>query len=478
MRLAISYAIVISLFANSVLAQFAATAPPAPPGDQDLVTRLNQLEGETQVLRAEVARLRDQTVRLPAIPDPSTSLDTTVAATTSSTATSAYVEPQDEYYTLDQLRGEMKKLVWKKGDFSITPYGWLWGNSVYSTQRTSPGSYTLFVQSATTQPEGEFLVDARNTRIGFDVGGPKIACLNDAVTGGKLEVDFQNNTVNAGSEHRGSLLLRHAYAEAKNDDYRILVGQTWDVISPLNPGMLMYSVGWDGGNIGYRRAQFRGEKFFNFSDVSMLTTQFSINQTVVPDGITGTTVGPAEWPILEGRAGWTIGHHGKDDLPIVVGVSGHIGNTAWDYTALGTTMYRPTWSGNIDIRIPITERLGFQAEMYTGENLSAFLGGIGQGINPIALNSIRDHGGWCEFWYYWQPNLHTHVGYSFDDPLDSDLSVALRQKSYNQFFFGNICYDVTKKLLVGLEVSSWKTVYLGAEPGNAVRSEFVVKYGF
>ena len=50
--------------------------------------------------------------------------------------------------------------------------------------------------------------------------------------------------------------------EVKDDDFRFLVGQTWDVISPLYPGMLMYSVGWDGGNIGYRRAQVRGERYF------------------------------------------------------------------------------------------------------------------------------------------------------------------------------------------------------------------------
>jgi hypothetical protein len=419
-------------------------------------------------------------VRLPAIPAASMDsmdVDTSVSTTTSSEATTAYAAPEDEYYTLDQLRGEMKKLVWKKGDFSIVPYGWLWGNSVYSTERTSPGSFTLFVQSASMQPQGEFLVDARNTRIGFDVGGPRIACLGDAVTGGKLEVDFQN-FVSAGSEYKGALLLRHAYAEAKNEDFRLLVGQTWDVISPLNPGMLMYSVGWDGGNIGYRRAQFRGEKYFNFSDVSMLTTQLSINQTVIPDAVTSTTIGAAEWPILEGRAAWTIGHRGKNDLPIVVGASGHIGNEAWDYTGLGTTLYRRTWSGNVDIRIPINERLGFQAEAYTGENLSAFFGGIGQGINPLTLHGIRDRGGWCEFWYDWAPNLHSHVGYSVDDPFDGDLSAVLKQKSYNQFFFGNLCYDVTKKLLVGLEVSSWKTIYLGELPGNSVRSEFVVKYGF
>ena len=62
-------------------------------------------------------------------------------------------------------------------------------------------------------------------------------------------------------ENKPTIMLRHAYVEVKDDDFRFLAGQTWDVISPLNPNMLMYSVGWDGGNIGYRRAQFRGERY-------------------------------------------------------------------------------------------------------------------------------------------------------------------------------------------------------------------------
>ena len=57
----------------------------------------------------------------------------------------------------------MKKFAWKKGDFSIVPYGILWGNMVYSTERTYPGSYTLYVFSESTGPESEFIVDARNT---------------------------------------------------------------------------------------------------------------------------------------------------------------------------------------------------------------------------------------------------------------------------------------------------------------------------
>jgi hypothetical protein len=261
------------------------------------------------------------------------------------------------------------------------------------------------------------------------------------------------------------------------------VGQTWDVISPLNPGMLLYSVGWDGGNIGYRRAQVRGERYLAFSDVSLATLQLSLNQTVFPDStITGETGETPNWPIIEGRAAWTIGHRGKDDLPITVGMSGHVGQSQMDFTGLPAyNVDRPTWSGNVDIRVPITDRMGFQAEAFTGQNLSSFLGGIGQGINPYTIDAIRSSGGWFEVWYDWTSVLHSHVGYSVDDPNDSDVSAGglnPHGRTYNQFFWGNLTYDVTKKLLVGLEVSSWKTLYVADQPGDSVRSEFVLKYGF
>ena len=441
--------------------------PPSPPANSaDVTDRLNQLEAETQALRVEVQRMHEQAVRLPTLNATPTALATMLP------------EPQsdgEEYFTLDELRGEMKKLAWKKGNFSIVPYGILWGNMVYSTQRTTPGSYTLFVQSASTQPEGEFLVDARNTRLGIDIGGPRMAFFNYAATGGKVEIDFQNSVLS--TENRATILLRHAYMEAKNEEFRLVMGQTWDVISPLNPGTLMYSVGWYGGNIGYRRAQLRGERFLAFSDTSLVTAQLSANQTVFSDGTTVIRGESPTWPIIEGRIAWTIGDRGKGARPITIGISGHIGEGQSDHTILGPNHHHRTWSGNIDFRMPITDRLGVQAELFTGENLGAFLGGIGQGIDPTTLQPIRSTGGWFDIWYDWTPWLHSHVGYSVDNPNNNDLA-TVGERSYNQFYFGNISYDVTKKFLVGFEVSSWKTNYVGLLPGDSVRCEFVAKYGF
>ena len=96
----------------------------------------------------------------------------------------------------------MRKFAWTKGDFTIVPYGYLWGNTVYSTERTSPGSYTLYALSASTGPESECIVDARNTRLGFDVSGPKIPWFDDAVTGGKVEIDFQQTVLTTENKPR------------------------------------------------------------------------------------------------------------------------------------------------------------------------------------------------------------------------------------------------------------------------------------
>jgi hypothetical protein len=74
-------------------------------------------------------------------------------------------------------------------------------------------------------------------------------------------------------ENRPTVLLRHAYWEVKNERFRFLLGQYWDVISPLQPSMLLYSVGWNAGNIGYRRTQIPFERCFACSDILKVTNR-------------------------------------------------------------------------------------------------------------------------------------------------------------------------------------------------------------
>jgi hypothetical protein len=294
--------------------------------------------------------------------------------------------------------------------------------------------------------------------------------------------------------------------EVKNDDFRLLAGQTWDVISPLSPGVLFYSVGWDGGNIGYRRPQFRAERFLAVSDEVQLIAQGSLN-TIAPSDTAGTATTysalSSAWPIVEGRLATRLGPRGTGCLPWEFGVSGHVGETIYDFhkntAAAGATPnspfifdaigdHIPTWSLNTDLRIPITSSFGVQGELFMGENLGPFLGGIGQSVDvvsyvdpakvfhPASGEAISSRGGWVDVWYDWTPRLHSHVGYSIDDPLNQDVTSG---RVYNAFAFANVSYDVTAKFLVGFEYTSWRTLWVGPSV-DATSQNFncVVKYGF
>ncbi|HYW81025.1 MAG TPA: hypothetical protein VE890_15700 [Thermoguttaceae bacterium] len=371
-----------------------------------------------------------------------------------------------------EMQAEMRRLAWTTGDFTVVPYGILWGSVAYDTERTNPGPYTLYVHSAEIEGEDGFNIDTRRTRAGLNIGGPRISMFHCAKSGGKLEIDFHGAFA---TENKPGVLLRHAYGEIYNDDFKLLAGQTWDVIAPLNPHVLNYSVGWGGGNIGYRRAQVRGERYVAMGHDSLLTMQASINQNVFIDDTADIDGEPSGWPIIEGRIAWTCKNTSRVHGPVTLGMSGHIGEQAFDGLGFDDAVRR-TWSLNTDIKIPITQRFGFQGEYFVGENLGTFLGGVVQGINRVDGRSIRSTGGWFEFWYDLTPRFHTYAGYGIDDPRDAD--VAPTGRTYNHFAFATATYDVTKKLNVGMEVSSWKTLYPTLRPGEAVRIEFAGKYSF
>ena len=386
--------------------------------------------------------------------------------------------------------------AWNKGKFRIVPYGAFWADVTYATDRTSPGAYTLFVFSEEDQGEDALEIDARRTRLGLDIAGPSIMGLAGARTGGKVEIDFHGNFI---TENRASVLLRQGYWELKNDDFRVLIGQTSDVISPLLPRTLNYGFGYLGGNVGYRRTQLRAERFVSFSSDSQLILQGSLNQDIVTDFPTDTGIRreASNWPVVQARAAFTLGPRGDGDDPLTFGISGHIGETGFDFLSVGPpplslppeddARFR-TWSFNVDVHVPLTDRCGVQGEYFTGANLSAFLGGIGQGVCPCMRVPIRSSGGWMNVWYDWTSTTHSHAGLGLDNPNDND---SLLGRSRNHFIFANILLDVTEHLSTGLEVTWWETLYheeragqipddqlSPSDPGRAVTIDWMIKYEF
>lgn len=413
----------------------------------------------------------------PASTEPVTSA--TVSADTAAAPVVTRLPAVDDLVTRQEFHDELKKEAWKKGEFTIVPYGTVWGNMAYDTQRAKTGDYCLWIESPSTNPQDpDYNVDARSTRIGVDILGPRIPCLGSATIGGKLEVDFQGYYA---TRNRPGLMLRHAYVEAKSDEFRFVVGQTWDVISPLLIPTLNYTGGSAVGNLAFRRAQFRAERFFAVSDTEMITLQGALCANALADYVTDPTVsansGP--YPEVQARAAITLGRRDDPNVePIVIGISGHGGEQNFDFRAEPYSeldVECPTWSICADLRFPLSDRWGFQGEFFHGDNLSNYTGGIMQGVDRITHQGIHSTGGWADIWFKWRPDLCSHMGYAVDDPANGDLTSG---RTYNQMFFANIIYDVTKNLQLGMEADVWETHYVDLESGEAVRLECAMKYKF
>jgi hypothetical protein len=161
-----------------------------------------------------------------------------------------------------------------------------------------------------------------------------------------------------------------------------------------------------------------------------------------------------------------------------IGLSGHIGAEAVDFETapIAQDVSFTSWSANLDVYCPLGERWGLQGELFWGDVLGTFLGGINQGIDPVTRRKIRSRGGWAEVWFQASDTWHFHAGCGLDDPLDGSLSLGRRSR--NQVYYANAIYRFTELFDVGLEVSWWETEYMGLAAGRALRVESAARYRF
>ncbi|UCD56941.1 MAG: hypothetical protein JSV16_14145 [Candidatus Hydrogenedentota bacterium] len=275
--------------------------------------------------------------------------------------------------------------------YPIALYGRLKFDAAYDTARTDVGNFARWVESEENrEDDDQFNATARESRLGLIIHGPDVAGL---LTSGRVEVDFYEG----GAENKTRLMMRHAYLQLDwpEYDFSILAGQTSDVISPLCPYTLNYSVAWWVGNIGYRRPQFRLTKGFDLGEANSVLLQGAASRTIGDDipydpGDTGEDAG---FPTLQGRAALSFPFLTNERA--TVGISGHWGEEEFDLDNADSNEDLDSWSINLDFTFPIRYWLTLKGELWTGENLDSYLGGIGQGINQVKREEIASVGGWA-----------------------------------------------------------------------------------
>ena len=357
-------------------------------------------------------------------------------------------------------------------------YGFARFDGSYDTGTIYPGNIALYAALPENgrKHDGEWDLTAGATRVGLNLSGPDTESMKLT---GNIEFDFLTSV---SAENTQAPRLRHGFVKAywPASDFSILAGQTWDLISSLIPFVDDPALIWDAGNIGSRHPQLRITKGFATGEKSRLELAIAASRTIGEKNSTlqADTGKDAAIPSIQGRIALSTPLLVASQ-PATLGLSGHYGQEEWDTNGTGSYKTVDSWSCNLELSMPLSERLLFAGEYFTGSNLDDYYGGIGQGVNstiPTDPIEIRSNGGWGAVRYTLNPSTSFSIGAGLDNPNDKDL--AVKGRSRNQTIFANVINKITPNFIIGLQISDWKTEYKGATEGDALRAQTSLTYKF
>ena len=365
-----------------------------------------------------------------------------------------------------------------KSGVKATLYGFASLNAAYEDSKSNNGNFANFVavSDLTNKNDGGWYFTPNLTRIGLNLSSGNDTAYFKA--NGKIEVDFYGGGLGNAPTPR----LRHGYGEITfgKSGFSILGGQTWDVISPLVTPTLNAGVLNNSGDAGLRRAQLRltekvpvGEGSLDIA-VAVVRT-IGENQPFNSSSASETGV-DADIPTFQGRIGISIPLW-VTDKKFGFGVSGHYGQEEIDLDATGRTKNIPTWSANLDLKIPLSSIITFLGEGFLGENLDTYAAGIGRGFafnanDSKSVKSIFAYGGWIALQAKFIQKASVNLGAGLDK-LDRDDIEKAGGREQNLSFFANATYNFTDAFSLGAEYLHVQTDYLTS---GTVKEAFLNRY--
>ncbi len=356
-----------------------------------------------------------------------------------------------------------------KVTFKPNLYGYVKLDGAYDQNLTSHGNFVMWVnQRSNAQDDEQFNMTHRQSRFGVKING-------EGYENAKVNAVVEADLYGGGTENKALILLRHAYFSIENQSFKMIAGQTSDMIAPLNPSTLNYSVLWGCGNIGYRRPQISlwytipagqsskvtvaGGVFRNMGD-DLISLTLSTEGEAADGQDDGTDAGlPAAQGLFDFKYNW------NEKGYFQVGASGLYGQLKAESDAGNDDEYDISgFSGHFALAFP--QGHGFSGEVYSGTNLGGYNGAIGL---AGTVDGVDSKGGWVSAWAKVSPQFTLGAGVGMDDPDDADVAANSRCK--NQAYFGNIQYAVVPQASIGFELSQWETSYKGAEKAKNLRAQ-------
>lgn len=379
------------------------------------------------------------------------------------------------------------------GSKPVKLYGFLRADLEGDTRRMSLDSQLPFYVLSPGDPSGaigesgDFTLHPRLSRFGLDVSERKLA--PGWTVKGKLETDFFNAFVERAGPRRAdtqpapdnpppardlvgnaraAVRVRHAYVQFQRADWHVLMGQTWDVVSPLYPSVNADTVMWNAGNTADRRPQLRvgyepRSGNGRWSIVGMVGSSGAVDgQDLDGDGYRDGEASGS--PTLQARIGYQGGTR-DSGKPWAIGLYAHRATQRLNrFSFAGRNRFRSFLVGS-DLIVPLHDRLKLQGEAWTGENLSDVRGGIGQGVDSVSGREVRAHGGWLELSYRAQARYLFSVGAALDRPNQADLTPD-GARTTNRTYYVTNRITLLPGITIGFDYAHWLTRFKGLPAGK------------
>jgi hypothetical protein len=418
-----------------------------------ILERLDRLEQENRALAAEVKSLRAELA----------ASHETQGGTTVSVAEASPVTPTtDEKVDIQQSRiQEMAQTkVESSQKFPLRVTGMALFNAFMNSKQSGGVDYP--VVAAATGP-GHDSATVRQSIVGLEFNGPT------AIWGGKVQgsvyADFFTGANNS------AMRIRTASIEVDWKTRSIAAGLEKPIFNPREPSSLA-QVGVSpltgAGNLWLWLPQVRFEQELRFSSNTGVRAQIGAVQTREIGPYEGTVTPEAARPAAEGRFNF---HHNFDDTRRFEFATGfHSSTTHAGGHAIASNLYSFDWFFN-----PVS-RLEFTGTFYSGQNVAHLGSGTRQGyaIYRNYAEAIGSKGGWGQITIHTFPRLDFHFFTGQVDDANRYLGAGAIGK--NILFGGNAYFHLAPNVIVGLETTQLRTMYLGQ--GVRINNHYDLALGY
>jgi hypothetical protein len=454
-------------------------ASPDGSSQEQMQTRIRQLETQVEVMREELKQLKA------ALPPKNEGGPQTVNASTIPVSAAVKDEAAETARQETKQAAAPAKLQGiELGSVRAVPYGTIYFNAFGNSGGTNNMDVPLF---ATPTGQGGVSASVRQTRLGLKLEGPKIW---NAKSSGVVEADFFGGFPAIGvGESFGVVRVRLAYARLDWERTSLETGQDWIIFAPVNPVSIAAAAipqMTAAGNPWARLPQVRLERRFRKGLILWQGAVLAPATGDFPSGQAAFFLQPgtgaaSRLPYFQSRVSLNDKNWLGLKKPGSFGLSGQYGRARAGNTQ-GNNMIDSTGLA-LDWSMPVAARLTFAGEAFMGRNLAGFQSGVFQGFNPdfayrqgLVLvaggpRAIGTRGGWAQLGFT-PPEMESFTLYATfgqDDPRDEDLVSVTRRdwRVRNQSLAFSFLYKLSPQFTWGMEFRRFETDYLLSGRQNA-----------